>query len=64
MLSDLDEESDSKDGQGDDDYLMLDSEFSLPHLYMSSVEFCFNTQGTNLEIPYDMKIVQCILAMH
>lgn len=37
---------------------------SLPQLLLSSVEFCFDTQAYQLEMPYDLKISQCLVAMH
>ena len=37
---------------------------SLPQLQLSSVEFCFDTQANELEMPYDLKIAQCYVAMH
>ena len=36
---------------------------TLPHLFLSSIEFCFDTQ-TDEDLPYDLKIVQCVIAMH
>lgn len=37
---------------------------SLPRLQLASVEFCFDTQAKELEMPYDLKIAQCYVAMH
>lgn len=37
---------------------------SLPELLLSSVEFCFDTQAKELEMPYDLKIAQCYIGMH
>ena len=47
LLANLDNDDQVID-ENDDFYQSLESELSLPHLYMSSVEFCFNTQALNL----------------
>lgn len=36
----------------------------LSNLLLNSVEFCFTKQANLLEMEYDMKIAQCIVAMH
>lgn len=63
LFASLAEEDD--DSLTEDDYFpKLSSESSLPHLFISSVEFCFNTQALNLSMAYDLKIAECVLAMH
>lgn len=37
---------------------------NLPHLLLSSIEFCFSTQASELQMPYDLKIAQCLVGMH
>jgi len=39
-------------------------EIDQVQLYLSAIEFCFDTQASGLEVPYDLKIAQCIIAMH
>lgn len=36
----------------------------MSQLLLSSIEFCFTKQANLLEMEYDMKIAQCLVAMH
>jgi hypothetical protein len=43
---------------------MIQEDEDLSQLFLSSIEFCFDTQANSLNEAYDLKIAQCFIAMH